>query len=112
LTAQPGFGRGKNTLGRFSNIVEALICLAHEPNVKKILDYVKRIRGSQKSIYDPIEVGCDLWIPSLELEQILDAGMRGLDLRGLPIRTRSKVIKTRVCEVLGYRPMQTRDVRV
>jgi len=65
-------------------------------------DYVQRIRASGKSIYVPIEIGSDLWIPSVELERLLDAGMRGLDLAGLPLRTRSKIIKTRVCEVLGY----------
>src|SRR5690606_6578278 len=32
----------------------------------------------------------------------LDDGLRNLSLAGLPLRTRSKVVKTRVCEVLGY----------
>jgi len=65
-------------------------------------DYVEAIRESGKTIYDPIEVGSDLYIPSLELEAILDGGLRGFDTAGLPNRTRSKVVKSRICELLGY----------
>jgi hypothetical protein len=61
------------------------------------------IRVSHKTIYDPIEVGDPTyWIPSPELEALLDEGLRGISLAGLPLRTRSKVVKERVCEVLGY----------
>ena len=61
------------------------------------------IRASRKTIYDPIEVGDPTyWIPSLELEALLDQGLKGLSLAGLPLRTRSKVVKERVCAVLGY----------
>src|SRR6185437_11549855 len=42
------------------------------------------------------------WIPSPELQRLLDDGLRGLSLAGLPLRTRSKVVKERVCGVLGY----------
>ncbi len=55
------------------------------------------------SVYDPIEIGDpDLWIPSPELEALLDNGLRGISLRDLPLRTRSKVVKTEVCKALGY----------
>lgn len=65
--------------------------------------FVHAIRESGLTIYDPIAVGdVDFWIPSPELETLLNDGMRGLSLAGLPLRTRSKVVKTRVCEVLGY----------
>ncbi|MDI4663466.1 hypothetical protein K9U40_03820 [Xanthobacter autotrophicus] len=65
--------------------------------------YVKAIRAKGLSIYDPITVGDpDFWIPTPELQALLDDGLRGLSLAGLPLRTRSKVVKTRVCEVLGY----------
>jgi len=74
----------------------------NETFTKVPADYIRRIRASGKDIYSPVEIGSDLWIPSVELERLLDAGMRGLDLAGFPLRTRSKVIKTRVCEVLGY----------
>jgi hypothetical protein len=65
-------------------------------------DYVQRIRASRKSIYDPIEIGSQLWIPSQELERLLQNGLRGLNLENLPLRTRSKVVKTEVCKTLGY----------
>jgi hypothetical protein len=65
--------------------------------------YVAAIRAKGLSIYDPIVVGDPtLWIPAPELQALLDDGLRGLSLAGLPLRTRSKVVKTWVCEVLGY----------
>lgn len=64
--------------------------------------FPEKIRSSGLTIYDPIEIGSELWIPAKELGEILDAGLRGLNLAGLPLRTRSKVVKTAVCKVLGY----------
>lgn len=65
--------------------------------------FVQAISAAGLSIYDPIEVGdLALWIPSRELEALLDAGLRGLSVAGLPLRTRSKIVKERVCQVLGY----------
>lgn len=73
--------------------------------------YVDAIRRSGLSIYDPIEIGDpELWIPTPELESLLDRGLRGVSLAGLPLRTRSKVVKTRVCEILGY-PVPTSFTR-
>lgn len=69
---------------------------------RRALDYKKAISSSGLSIYDPIEVGDDLWIPAPELEELLNAGLRGFDLRGLPLRTRSKAVKGAVCNALGY----------
>jgi hypothetical protein len=63
---------------------------------------VAAIRASGLTIYDAVEVGSRLWIPAPELELLLDAGLRGVDLVGLPLRTRSKRVKERVCEALGY----------
>lgn len=54
------------------------------------------------SIYDPIEVGSELWIPSKELERLLNDALRGFNTAGMPPRTRSKEVKTRVCIALGY----------
>jgi hypothetical protein len=66
-------------------------------------DYVRHIRKSNYSIYDLIEVGHPkLWIPTEHLEKMIRGGLIGLDLTGLPIRTRSKTVKTKICEVLGY----------
>lgn len=66
-------------------------------------DYSTAIAASGLTIYDPIEVGDpDLWVPTPELEAILDSRLRGLSLAGLPLRTRSKVVKENVCRALGY----------
>lgn len=65
--------------------------------------YVTNISNSGLSIYDPIEIGDpNLWIPTPELEKLLNDGLRGKSLDGLPLRTRSKVVKQTVCQVLGY----------
>lgn len=65
--------------------------------------FVETISKRELTIYDPIEVGDpELWIPSPELEALLDAGLRGVSLAGLPLRTRSKVVKQYVCRALGY----------
>lgn len=65
--------------------------------------YAQAIRQSGLTIYDLIMVGDpELWIPTRELETLLNAGMVGVSLAGLPLRTRSKVVKERVCQVLGY----------
>lgn len=59
------------------------------------------IAKSGKTIYDLLKEGDNSLIPSLELESILKKGLLGLNL-DYPLRTRSKVLKSRVCEVLGY----------
>jgi len=65
--------------------------------------YVEAIRQSGLSIYDPIEIGDpDLWIPTPELESLLNQGLAGVSLAGLPLRTRSKIVKEHVCRALGY----------
>lgn len=65
--------------------------------------FVTTIGASGLSIYDPIEIGDpNLWIPTPELQTLLDDGLRGISLSGLPLRTRSKVVKESVCRVLGY----------
>lgn len=65
--------------------------------------FVEAIRASGKSIYDPIPVGDPTyWIPTPELEDLLDRKLKGLSLAGLPLRTRSKVVKESVCNALGY----------
>jgi len=65
--------------------------------------FIRNLTSSGLSIYDKIEIGDpDLWIPADSLEQILNNGLKGLHLKNLPNRTRSKVVKTKVCEILGY----------
>lgn len=65
--------------------------------------YTRKIRASGLSIYDPITIGDrDLWIPTPELQALLNKSLPGISLAGLPIRTRSKVVKQHVCRALGY----------
>lgn len=71
--------------------------------VKTPAEYKNAIALSGKDIYSPIEVGdVDYWIPTPHLEILLNEGMRGRSLAGLALRTRSKYVKTAVCEALGY----------
>ena len=73
------------------------------PDNNRLAEYVNSIRQSRLSIYDRIEIGDpELWIPALELEQILNYTIVGRSFAGLPLRTRSKVAKQLVCEALGY----------
>jgi len=65
--------------------------------------YVTAIKASGLSIYDEVPIGHPtLWIPTPQLEQLLQNGLQGISLDGLPLRTRSKVVKESVCRVLGY----------
>jgi len=65
--------------------------------------YVENIRASGLTIYDPIKIGDpELWIPTPVLESLLNEALRGLKVAGLPNRTRSKVVKTAICNGLGY----------
>lgn len=68
-----------------------------------MIDYVQNIIDSQISIYDHIDPeDRDLYIPTFALEQIISDYLIGFSLKGLPLRTRSKVVKSKICEALGY----------
>lgn len=56
---------------------------------------------SGKSIYDPLDENLGYFLPIGELERVLHGGLLGLDLN-YPLRTRSKVLKAKICEILGY----------
>lgn len=64
----------------------------------------QEIRASQPSIYDPPATELTgLFYTPTELDALLRKELVGrTDLQDLPIRTRSKVAKTLVCEALGY----------
>ncbi|NQX46407.1 restriction endonuclease [Paenibacillus tritici] len=63
------------------------------------------ILSSDLTLYDEIPVGDpSYWIPSSELEELLSDHLVGINLEGLPLRTRSKIVKTEVCKALGYIP--------
>src|SRR6266540_286532 len=56
---------------------------------------------SGKSIYDALHDSPEFILAARDLEAILRAGLVGLDL-DYPLRTRSKVLKSKICEILGY----------
>lgn len=63
----------------------------------------ENILSSDLTLYDAIPVGDpNYWIPSSELEELLSHQLVGFNLEGLPLRTRSKIVKTEVCKALGY----------
>jgi hypothetical protein len=63
---------------------------------------VRKIAASGISIYDSIEVGGDLWLPSDLLEVLLQTELAGHRLEAVALRTRSKLAKSEVCKALGY----------
>lgn len=64
---------------------------------------IDNIKKNGLSIYDEVLIDDkDLWLTNTELELVLNDKMVGLNLDGLALRTRSKVVKTMVCEALGY----------
>lgn len=66
-------------------------------------NYKKLIEKSGLTIYDELSgKNSTLLIPTAELEKLLNKSIKGLDLSGLALRTRAKVIKTSICESLGY----------
>lgn len=66
-------------------------------------DYKTAIGDSGLSIYDDVrEAHPQLWIPSEILGPMLRTALPGVSLDGLPLRTRSKKVKTLICEALGY----------
>jgi len=72
-------------------------------NSVRLEQYVAAIRQSGLSIYDSIEIGHpQLWIPTPALEEILNRALKAISLAGLPLRTRSKVVKEYICRALGY----------
>jgi len=73
--------------------------LVHKEAKKK----VKKIKKRKLTIYSVIEVGDpELWFTGNELEEIVDKGLKGTPLKGLAIRTRSRFVKEKVCDILGY----------
>lgn len=63
-------------------------------------EIVERIKKQANSIYEP--VNNSLFIPTLQLQAILNHALVGLNLSPYALRTRSKVVKTEICRALGY----------
>jgi hypothetical protein len=62
---------------------------------------VRAIAASDLSIYDSLADRPGLFVRTGTPERILNKALVGLDLN-YPIRTRSKVAKSKICEALGY----------
>ncbi|MDL1873182.1 restriction endonuclease [Deltaproteobacteria bacterium PRO3] len=77
------------------------------------LRFRKTLQESGLTIYDEIKYGDPtLWIPSPELQILLLKHLKGVSLKGLPLRTRSKFVKELVCKSLGYpAPLSFRKTR-
>lgn len=61
----------------------------------------RQIRDQKLDIYTPLTQD-DLYLSNQQLEALIGKGLKKLSFAGLPIRTRSKRAKERVCEILGY----------
>jgi hypothetical protein len=62
---------------------------------------VKAISSSGLTIYDSLETRPELFIEIRFLECLLNQALAGLNLN-YPLRTRSKVLKSSVCQAMGY----------
>jgi len=71
-------------------------------NLETARAHAARIAQSGLSIYDEIEIGGELWIPSDLLEILLQTELVGHRFESAALRTRSKLAKERVCRALGY----------
>lgn len=68
-----------------------------------MINYQRNIAESGLTIYEIIDPNNEtLYIPTEQLQAIIKAAMVGLSLQGLPLRTRSKIVKQKICECLGY----------
>jgi len=72
-------------------------------NTRNYQKYIEEIKTSGLSIYDRINTSDDkLWIPDEILEKLINDGLSGFSVEGLAIKTRSKVVKEKICQILGY----------
>ena len=68
---------------------------------ERLSEYRERIQESQLTIYDSLDGSPELLIPTADLESILRSSLQGM-LLDFPIRTRSKHVKSAICEAIGY----------
>lgn len=76
---------------------------------KSVSKVPQAIAASGLTIYDSLANRPDLWLDQDSLQSLLQVGLEGLNL-DYPLRTRSKVVKSAVREVLGY-PIPTKFAR-
>lgn len=64
---------------------------------------VENVKNSGKTIYDALTVtDKDFWFLQDELTAIVNEKLVGLNLTGLPVRSRSKIVKSAITVALGY----------
>jgi hypothetical protein len=71
------------------------------PDYSAVVGVDGTLSKSGKTIYDPLRESPEFFLPGGDLESIIRDGLMGFDLN-YPLRTRSKVLKSRICEILGY----------
>jgi hypothetical protein len=71
------------------------------PDCSMLVGPAGAIAKSGRTIYDLLHDSSEYLLTSSELEAVLRKGLLGLDLN-YPLRTRLRVLKSKVCEVLGY----------
>jgi len=71
------------------------------PDFSLLIGNQGAIAKSGKSIYDSLHDSPEHFFAGIDLESILGDSLLGFDLN-YPLRTRSKVLKSRICEILGY----------
>jgi hypothetical protein len=68
-----------------------------------MIDYERNITDSgitiysEEAVYNPF-----LFIPIDILQSLLNDGLINMDLSNLPLRTRSKLVKSTICKILGF----------
>lgn len=68
-----------------------------------MINYPRNIALSGYTIYEEIDSNNpNLYIPTHILQNILGCGLIGMSVKGLAARPRSKAVKTRICQILGY----------
>lgn len=67
------------------------------------MNFKSNIQNAGLTIYDAISpIDNKLYIPTENLQVLIEDRLVGTSLVGLPLRTRSKVVKSLICEALGY----------
>ena len=72
----------------------------YQKRKQAMADKIASSRNEGRSIYDKVDE--DDLIPSCELESLIRRRLVGIELGRYPIRTRSKVVKSAICEAIGY----------
>lgn len=75
---------------------------AAKVTMKSALSKKKLIKELALSIYDSLKLTDAKYLSDEELGYLLSEALIGLSTKGLPNRTRSKVVKSAICEALGY----------